>query len=43
MAEAIEVTGGDYEHTLGVAGVHDGIDIRYVTAALAGCLSQDAH
>jgi len=34
MAEAIEVTGGDYEHTLGVAGVHDGIDIRYVTAAL---------
>jgi 4,5-dihydroxyphthalate decarboxylase len=31
---AIEVTGGDYEHTLGLAGIRDGIDIRYRTALL---------
>ena len=34
MPEAIEVTGGDYEHTLGLAGIRDGIDIRYATAPL---------
>ncbi len=34
MSESIEVTGGDYEHTLGLAGVRDGIDIRYTTAPL---------
>ena len=34
MAQAIEVTGGDYEHTLGLAGIRDGIDIRYTTAPL---------
>ena len=34
MPEAIEVTGGDYEHTLDLAGIHDGIDIRYRTAPL---------
>lgn len=34
MPEAIELTGGDYEHTLGLAGIRDGIDIRYKTAPL---------
>jgi 4,5-dihydroxyphthalate decarboxylase len=34
VPEVIEVTGGDYEHTLGLAGVRDGIDIRYATAPL---------
>ena len=34
MPRAIEVTGGDYEHTLGLAGIRDGIDIRYTTALL---------
>ena len=34
MPEAIEVTGGDYEHTLGLAGIRDGIDIRYTTTLL---------
>lgn len=34
MPAAIEVTGGDYEHTLGLAGVQSGIDIRYTTAPL---------
>lgn len=34
MPEAIELTGGDYEHTLGLAGIRDGIDIRYTTAPL---------
>jgi 4,5-dihydroxyphthalate decarboxylase len=34
VLEAIEVTGGDYEHTLGLAGIHDKIDIRYTTAPL---------
>ena len=34
MPEAIELTGGDYEHTLGLAGIRDGIDIRYMTAPL---------
>jgi hypothetical protein len=34
VPETIEVTGGDYEHTLGLAGVRDGIDIRYTTAPL---------
>ena len=34
MPSAIEVTGGDYEHTLGLAGIWDGIDIRYTTALL---------
>jgi 4,5-dihydroxyphthalate decarboxylase len=34
VAQAIEVTGGDYEHTLGLAGIRDGIDIRYTTAPL---------
>lgn len=34
MPGAIEVTGGDYEHTLGLAGIRDGIDIRYRTALL---------
>lgn len=34
MSEAIEVTGGDYEHTLCLAGVRDGIDLRYTTAPL---------
>jgi 4,5-dihydroxyphthalate decarboxylase len=34
VPEAIELTGGDYEHTLGLAGIHDGIDIRYTTAPL---------
>jgi 4,5-dihydroxyphthalate decarboxylase len=34
VPEAIEVTGGDYEHTLGLAGIRDGIDIRYTTAPL---------
>jgi 4,5-dihydroxyphthalate decarboxylase len=30
----VEITGGDYEHTLGLAGVRDDIDIRYATAPL---------
>ena len=34
MPEAIEITGGDYEHTLGLARICDGIDIRYATAPL---------
>jgi 4,5-dihydroxyphthalate decarboxylase len=34
VPRAIEVTGGDYEHTLGLAGIRDGIDIRYKTALL---------
>lgn len=34
MAQAVEVTGGDYEHTLGLARIRDGIDIRYATAPL---------
>jgi len=34
VPEAIELTGGDYEHTLGLAGIRDGIDIRYMTAPL---------
>ena len=34
MPEAIDVAGGDYEHTLGLAGIRDGIDIRYTTAPL---------
>ena len=34
MTATIEVTGGDYEHTLGVTGVRNGINIRYVTAPL---------
>lgn len=34
MPEAIEVIGGDYEHTLGLGGIRDGIDIRYTTALL---------
>ncbi len=34
MPDAIELTGGDYEHTLGLAGIRDGIDIRYATAPL---------
>jgi 4,5-dihydroxyphthalate decarboxylase len=34
VPEAIELTGGDYEHTLGLAGIRDGIDIRYTTAPL---------
>jgi 4,5-dihydroxyphthalate decarboxylase len=34
VPEAIELTGGDYEHTLGLAGIRDGIDIRYKTAPL---------
>lgn len=34
MPGAIEVTGGDYEHTLGLARTRDGIDIRYTTAPL---------
>ena len=34
MPGAIEVTGGDYEHTLGLAGIRDGIDIRYTPAPL---------
>jgi len=34
VPETIEVTGGDYEHTLGLAGIRDGIEIRYATAPL---------
>jgi 4,5-dihydroxyphthalate decarboxylase len=34
VPEAIEITGGDYEHTLGLARICDGIDIRYATAPL---------
>ena len=34
MTDTVEVTGGDYEHTLALAGVRDGIDIRYTTAPL---------
>ncbi|HKS84941.1 MAG TPA: hypothetical protein VJR71_05655 [Pseudolabrys sp.] len=34
MYDSVEVTGGDYEHTLGLSGVRQGIDIRYVTAPL---------
>lgn len=34
MPAAIEVTGGDYEHTLELACNQDGIDIRYATAPL---------
>lgn len=36
MPQAIEVIGGDYEHTLGLVGIHDGIDVRYTTAPLHG-------
>jgi 4,5-dihydroxyphthalate decarboxylase len=34
VPEVIELIGGDYEHTLGLAGIRDGIDIRYTTAPL---------
>ncbi len=34
MPAAIEVIGGDYEHTLALSGIRDGIDIRYTTALL---------
>jgi len=34
VPEAVEVTGGDYEHTLALAGVRHGIDIRYRTAPM---------
>ena len=34
MPETVEVTGGDYEHTLDLAGIRGGIDIRYTTAPL---------
>lgn len=34
MPGVVEITGGDYEHTLGLAGVRDDIDIRYATAPL---------
>jgi 4,5-dihydroxyphthalate decarboxylase len=34
VPETVEVTGGDYEHTLGLAGLRDGIDIRYRTAPM---------
>lgn len=34
MPETVEVTGGDYEHTLELAGIQGGVDIRYHTAPL---------
>lgn len=34
MPDVVQVTGGDYEHTLGLAGTRRGIDIRYETAPL---------
>jgi 4,5-dihydroxyphthalate decarboxylase len=34
VPDTVEVTGGDYEHTLGLAGIRNGIDIRYTTAPL---------
>lgn len=35
MTDAVDVVGGDYEHTLGISGIRRNIEIRYSTATLA--------